>query len=114
MILEPGNIHIAWRLDKVSKQRVGPYRERRHGSRIEPTMDFCMAVSEGEAASPMMIKAGQIIKAPFFRMIGVPFHVWGKISDVDAVLSHVEKEPRSARAGIDQIRHFEIQAPSTA
>ena len=60
MILEPGNIHIAWGLDKVSKQRVGPYGKGRHGALVEPTMDFCMSVSEGEPASAMMVHAWEI------------------------------------------------------
>src|SRR6266481_7756008 len=88
-VLQPRYIHVPRTIDDAA----GCECPRGwHGFLIPPAMDFAMTVSKREAASIMMIVAGQI--AQFVdRGIGrgIAVHNGHEITPVDDVLPHVEE-----------------------
>src|SRR5437016_2361380 len=67
-----------------------------------------MAVTKRESASPVMVKAGQILVESVLSRIsrGETVHVRRKISPVDNVLAFVQKQESLGRSGRAWFRNF--------
>src|SRR5258708_9330152 len=95
VVLEPRDIRIIWRNKVVVNVPVG--HEPGHRAIIAPAVNLRMTVSKGESARQVMVKSGQVVKTILSGIVWPSPHPLPKVSHVNAVFTHVQKNEYFAR-----------------
>src|SRR6185295_3873632 len=84
------------------------FLDRRTSTRIQPFLDFGMAIGKGEAAGTVVIAGGNIDDLPGTRLVWIPRHIDDEKAVIDAVFTFIQKNDRARRAWIHDIGTFPI------
>lgn len=87
-VLHPENVHIIGAefgpiIDEVQIALL----QGRTRARVEPLLDFRMAVGKRKAARPVVITGWIVHDLPLRRPVGIPSHVDHEIAIVDVILN---------------------------